>query len=374
MTDTAGVRTARRWRIRRFVVLAVLAALIYPAVTYVQALTYPGSASVMVRTVDWLRDSMGAGAVVDTVENWWYGRHAPPTGPPAADTVPRRTNRPVAASGTRPENLGARRGPALRGEGVWVAADGQGAVYTTFFRPDAAHGSVLAGAAWFNQDLVASRLVAGTREPVHDPSAAGRVPFGERSRLVAVFNSGFKMVDANGGCYLDGHTLVPLRDGAASVVIHRDGTVSVGRWGRDAHLSADVVTVRQSLDLIVDHGRAMSGLAINRDARWGSSRSQFQYTWRSGLGTDAAGHLIYVAGNQLTLATLADAMTQAGIVRGMQLDIHPAMVSFNSYDPGRTSYPRKLLPNLESPSDRYLSTDLRDFFAVVLRTSLTEKP
>jgi hypothetical protein len=178
--------------------------------------------------------------------------------------------------------------------------------------------------------------------------------------------SGFKMVDANGGAYLDGHEVVPLRDGAASVVIHRDGRVSVDQWGRDAHLSRDVVSVVQSLDLIVDNGRVVPGLDTNRDARWGSARSQFQYTWRSGLGTDRAGDLIYVAGNQLTLATLANAMREAGIVRGMQLDIHPDMVSFN-YFPKPAAAAAKLLPTIPSPANRYLTADLRAFFAVTLR-------
>jgi hypothetical protein len=347
--------------------VALLLALIYPAVTYAQALTYPGNATVAVRTVDWLRDSMGAGALVDAVENWWYGRHAPANTQPAANTVPHQLAHQAKPVGSRPAKL-ATHGVPLRGEGAWVPADSQGAVYTTFFRPDTQHASVLAGAAWINQDLVTTQLVPGTREPVPNRSAPARVPASDRSRLVAVFNSGFKMVDANGGAYLNGQTLVPLRNGAASLVIHRDGTVSIAQWGRDAHLTNDVVAVRQNLDLIVDHGHVVSGLDVNRDARWGSSRSQFQYTWRSGIGTDSAGHLIYVAGNQLTLATLAEAMSQAGIVHGMQLDIHSDMVAFNTYDPGHSSFARKLLPAIPGPADRYLSTDLRDFFTVTLRS------
>ncbi|GAB1514016.1 hypothetical protein [Actinophytocola sp. KF-1] len=362
-------RRPRRRRVLPFVLVGLVVALIYPTVTYVRALTWPGNAGIGVRTVDWLRDDMGAGAVVNTVENWWYSRHPPSAGPPAADTVPRHGTPPAAVRADHPADLPT---PGdLPGEGVWVPADRQGALYTTFFQPDLAHGSVLAGAAWFNQDLVRGRLIAGTKEPARDPNAPGEVPPSLLPRLTAVFNAGFKMVDAHGGAFLDQHQIVPLRDGAASAVVHRDGRITVDQWGRDARLSADVVSVQQSLDLIVDHGQAVPGLDVNRDARWGSARSQFQYTWRSGLGTDAAGHLIYVAGNDLTLATLASAMAQVGIDRGMQLDIHPNMVSCNIFD-GQT--PHRLLPAMPSPANRYLSTDLRAFFAITLRTHQTGSP
>lgn len=372
MTDTltgtppGPVRPRRRWR--RYLATVLAVAMIYPAVTYLRALTYPGNASVAVRTVDWLRDDMGAGPVVDAVENWWFTRHTPPAGPPAAGTVPRVHAPVVAPPGPRPANLPVLGGFPLRGEGVWQPVDRQGGLYTTFFRPDAAHGSVVAGAAWFNQNLVTARQIAGTKEPVADRAAPGRVPDSLRPRLLATFNAGFKTVDAHGGSYLGGQPLVPLRDGAASIVIHRDGHVTVDRWGRDARMSADVVSVQQSLDLVIDNGTVAAGLAVNRDARWGSARSQFQYTWRSGLGTDIAGHLIYVAGNNLTLATLAAAMREAGIVRGMQLDIHSDMVSFNAY-PTPGGIPHQLLPTMASRPERYLSTDLRSFFVIAERTS-----
>ena len=346
--------------------------MIYPAVTYVRALTYPGNAGVGVRTVDWLRDDMGLGGAVNMVENWWYTINKPSAGPPAADAVPDQRAHDVAPAGPRPADLPTRRRFLLSGEGTWQPVDRRGALYTTFFQPDLAYGSVLAGAAWFNQDLVTARQIAGTREPVRNPGAAGQVPHSLRDRLLATFNAGFRTKDAHGGSYLDRRTLVPLRDGAASVVIHRDGRVSVDQWGRDARMSPDVVSVQQSLDLIVDNGKVVPGLDVNRDARWGSARSQFQFTWRSGLGTDTAGHLIYVAGNDLTLATLATAMAEAGIVRGMQLDIHPDMVSFNAY-PSPSAWPHRLLPAMASPPQRYLSTDLRSFFVIATRQNNSEE-
>lgn len=376
MTDTlvptapAG-RKPRRGRVRRYVAIGLVIGMVYPVATYVRALTYPGNASVADRTVDWLRDDMGVGPVVNAVENWWYTLRQPGSGPPAADAVPHQPVRTLTPAGPKPRNLPAHRGIPLPGEGVWRPVDRQGALYTTYLQPDVAYASVVAGAAWFNQDLTTARQIAGTKEPVRNPGAPGRVPDSMRPDLLATFNAGFKTVDANGGSYLGRKMLVPLRGGGASVVIHRDGHVTVDQWGRDARMSSDIVSVQQSLDLIVDHGKAVTGLDVNRDARWGSARSQFQYTWRSGLGTDAAGHLIYVAGNQLTLATLANAMAEAGVVRGMQLDIHPDMVSFNAYPD--SGHPRKLLPTMASPSDRYLSTDLRSFFVIATRPTAAKE-
>lgn len=117
--------------------------------------------------------------------------------------------------------------------------------------------------------------------------------------------------------------------------MHADGTVSIGQWGRDATLGPDVVAVRQNLDLVVDNGAAVPGLRENPAGQWGSASNQFPFTWRSGLGTDRAGNLIYVAGDKLTLTTLADAM-----------------------------------PGMQGSAERYLKPDQRDFFAATLRPSI----
>jgi hypothetical protein len=104
--------------------------------------------------------------------------------------------------------------------------------------------------------------------------------------------------------------------------------------------------------------------------RWGSPESRMQYTSRSGLGVDSQGDLVYVGGANLNLAALADALVQAGVTHGMQLDMHKAMVDFLSYPNGatdRSSTGVKLLPDMDGSTDRYLVPDQRDFFAVTLR-------
>ena len=195
------------------------------------------------------------------------------------------------------------------------------------------------------------------------------MPAADVPSLVATFNSGWKFRDIDGGFYLNGRTGSPLRNGQASVVIDDRGGVSVGQWGRDVRMTPHVVAVRQNLALVVDRGAPAPGLADNGSEQWGSRHNQLQFAWRSGLGTDAAGNLIYVAGRGLTLRTLADAMTQAGIQRGMELDIHSRMVAFASWQPGPAGpvTPSKLLPDMPAPADRYLNPDQRDFFYVTVR-------
>jgi hypothetical protein len=136
-------------------------------------------------------------------------------------------------------------------------------------------------------------------------------------------------------------------------------------------MGPQVVAVRQNLDLIIDEGRPASGLADNADGAWGSPKNQFQYTWRSGLGTDRNGNLVYVAGDQLSLAELADAMVAAGVRRGMELDIHPKTVTFTTFAPAAGQpfglAATKLLPAMVQPATRYLVPDHRDFVAVTVR-------
>jgi hypothetical protein len=363
----------KRSRIK-IVALILLVLMVYPSATYIRALTYPGAATFAARTADWLRE-MGAGQAVNAVENWWYTRNPPSNTLPGAASLPHapQAGRPAPVP-TAPANLAVSPN-SLPGEGVWVPGartpNGTVADYTTFIRPDPQHASVVVGVALLDQKVVRTQLMAGTKEPGGSgwPDGA-KVPAGLRSQLLATFNSGFKLADTSGGFYADGRVAKPLKNGMASLVINSSGVVSVAQWGRDATLTPDVVAVRQNLDLVVDNAHPVPGLAGNAAGQWGSAGNQSQFTWRSGIGTDRAGHLVYVGGDHLTLSTLADAMVQAGIVRGMELDIHTGMVTFNTYRPDLPGVaPVKLLPTMPSPADRYLTPDQRDFFAVTMRSA-----
>lgn len=383
MKQNATKRRRRRIR-KRWVALVCCLLLVVPAVSYVRALLYPGNASFAVRTVEWFRDH-GGGKLIDTIETWRYSHQQPPATGAPVDTTPRgsvptptvgRPARPVARSAATALPVvkllpGATRLPL---EGTWAVARqstaGKPLLWTTWFRADPGHLPVSAAAALMPRGTYHLNLMPGTREPVVGMASRNgySVPAADRSGLVATFNAGFKMNDSHGGWWTTESAAVPLVDGRASVVILRDGSAQVGTWNRTVRMSHDVVAVRQNLDQVIVGGRIVDGLTTNANGRWGTVRSQFQYTWRSGLGTDAHGNLIYVAGNKLTLATLAGAMHQAGIVQGMELDIHSAMVSFDIERPGPNGITgERLLNSMNSPTNRYLVDDQRDFFYVTAR-------
>ncbi|MGC4939858.1 phosphodiester glycosidase family protein [Kribbella sp. DT2] len=365
----------RRRRRRQVIALVICLLLVAPAISYARALLYPGSASFAVRTVEWVRDH-GGGGVIDAVETWKYSRQAPPASGSPHDMPTVQQPTPIAGQSVGLPRVRTLRGVgALPHEGAWSSArtdaGGRTLVWTTWFRPDPAHLPVTAAAALLPQATDALRLMPGTREPVVGMASKNgySIPSDARSNLVAAFNAGFKMADSHGGWWTTDSPAVPLVDGRASVVVYRNGTARIGEWNRNVSMTPDVVAVRQNLDMVVTGGRLVDGLTQNAQGRWGSVRSQFQYTWRSGLGTDAKGDLIYVAGQGLTLASLASAMQQTGIQQGMELDIHAAMVSFTIQQPGAggSLVSKQLLPSMTSPTDRYLVDDQRDFFYVVTR-------
>jgi hypothetical protein len=89
--------------------------------------------------------------------------------------------------------------------------------------------------------------------------------------------------------------------------------------------------------------------------------------WRSGIGVDARGNLIYAAADDQTATSLAQILQRAGAVRAMELDINSEWVTFNFYGAFGAGDPQKLLPGMTRDATRYLTPDDRDFFAVYAR-------
>lgn len=355
----------RRRRRGRWVALGVVCVLAVPGVSFGRAMVAPGAAPASVRAVEWVRDH-GGGHLVDLAENWWFSRHVPHGAVPAV-------RGPEVADGT------AGAPPVVHGavaestaEGRWTAgrvgSDGLPALYTTWFRPDAADPGVVAAAAWIRAGSYRAHLVAGTKEPdTGSWPGDARVAPGDVPNLLATFNAGFKFHDTPGGFFEDGRSSRPLVDGLATATISSSGALQVGALGPEVSLGAGTTEARQNLHLVVDDGAPVAGLSANGSGRWGTAHNQGQYTWRSGLGVDAAGDLVYVAGNGLDLVHLADALVEAGAVRGMELDMHSGMVSFSSWVPAPAGSkepvePAKLLPDMTREADRYLAPDQRDFF------------
>ena len=228
----------------------------------------------------------------------------------------------------------------IPGEGQWRPlgrpVHGVPAMYATYLRPDAVHTSELVAVAWIDPKLVKAVQYAGAVEP-GGTGWAHQLPIDPsvRPQLLAAFNSGFKMEDAQGGYYDSGRYAGTMRTGAATLWITTDGTLDVGQWGRDVSLATPgLVMARQNLDLIVDGHQPAPGVQYNDPARWGYTLGNNVLVWRSGLGVTADGALVYVGGPAMSAYSLAQVLVRAGAVRAMELDINPAWVDFFTYSPG----------------------------------------
>jgi hypothetical protein len=91
------------------------------------------------------------------------------------------------------------------------------------------------------------------------------------------------------------------------------------------------------------------------------------YVWRSAVGIDRHGNLIYAAAPDQTVRSLAQIMVHAGAVRAMELDINSYWPSFITYRAPGAGHPANLLADMVRSPLRYLTPDDRDFFAVYLR-------
>jgi hypothetical protein len=354
------------------------------------ALGNPGmGASAGARAAEWFR-THGGGSIVNWAENTWYSHHPPPIGgvPPkssipglgTAGQLPGR-GRAAITHLPAPPRLTSPAGHRLAGEGAWHPTGrlvgGYPAVYETWVRPDAVHTSLVIGVAWMDTRLLRATLYSGSTIPGGGPYRhTAPVSTGAAKTLVAAFNAGFLMDNAQGGYYTDGKTVIPLRKGAASFVVYRNGTATVADWGRDATMTPNVVAVRQNLDLLVDHGTPVPGLNPNDTTRWGFTLGNSVYVWRSGVGITADGALVYVGGPGLNITTLADILARAGAVRAMELDINTDWVNLATYDPraphgaATAANGTDLLPGMFGTPARYFeSWWSRDFITLSARAS-----
>jgi hypothetical protein len=377
-------RHRARRRVRLAVTVATTVLTITVGVSLTRALTAPGGDPVGVKLVEWVRGH-GGGGIATVLENWWYTHHAPHVGGRPRRGIPHaarpdaRPNAPVVTAPTtvpveHPTAVPPLASPALPGEGAWQPTgklvDGRPAVYETFLRPDAIHTGYLAGLVWMDTRLLRATLYNGMQVPGGGPWLRGaHVDPSDYPSLVAAFNGAFRLGDSRGGYYTEGRIVQPLVDGRASLVITRDGTATVGAWGRDVTMSSDVASVRQNVDLVVDGGQPAPGLLANDNARWGHTVGGKVFVWRSGVGVDRSGNLVYAAGPAMSIESLARVLADAGCVRAMELDINSEWVSFYTYA-GTTPFDIrgiKLLGSIQRPNDRYLRDGTRDFVTLTAR-------
>jgi Phosphodiester glycosidase len=371
-------------RVRRIAALAATICLVPALVSYVGALSQRSDSTIGIRTVEWLRDN-GARGVVDRVENLYYSLAAPGKGGPALKALPRqsggvaltpvqippfRFQRPQIRQ-YRPPNIAPVIHPALPGEGAWHATFAGGGsrppVLITSFRPEPDYPRLVAGVAWIDHARTSVMLYPGISEPAVTMPSRGRaeVPMTTRSALVATFNSAFKLQDSGGGFAYDGHTYAPMKRGTATILRYRDGRVEVISWHGGPDVPPDVLYARQNLPLIVHGGRPNPKLSDGPE--WGATLGNAIMVWRSAVGVDRYGNLIYAAANDQTVASLAAIMIRAGAVRAMELDINTYWTSFITYRHPGAGDAANLLADMDRAPTRYLTPDDRDFFAVYLR-------
>ncbi|MBW4077418.1 MAG: phosphodiester glycosidase family protein [Acidobacteria bacterium] len=254
----------------------------------------------------------------------------------------------------------------------WTARDvwagGPASVYTTSFSPIASLPAIKAYASWIRTSTTDLALYPGYEGPGATtlPRGPEMVPPSATPRLLATFNSGFYEQDGPAGFYVN-HTLYfPMIKGLATVVRYTNGTVDVMAWSGPARPGPDIVMARQNLPLLVDNAHAVPAVADN--AAWGLTLHGAPAVWRTALGVDARGNLVYAAVSDVTAAQLAQTMLELHVVRAMELDINPEWPIFVTYASPGAKGPALDVPNPNQIPNRFLYSSTKDFFAVFTST------
>ena len=371
-------RPAVKWT-RRAILAALLVFLIVVGWSIGGALTAPGTDSTAARLAEWGRDH-GLGGAVTWLEKQQYDANQPKTGgtpqggiptaagvetttPPTGSTKAGPPVQTLPAPAAIPPVAGA----PLPGEGQWqtvVTVKGGPAVRVASLRPDAQHTSFVAGVMWMDPNLVRGQLQPGFQDPGGKWQASDEIAPADRGSVVAVFNAGFRLDASRGGYYSEGRTVVPLQNGAASLVINKNGVASVGAWGSEVSMSPDVASVRQNLAMLVDNGKVNPSCSEGNGATWGFTLGNNAFIDRSAFGVTADGAEVYVGGPALSVCTLGRILQDAGVVRGMELDINPDWISGAYFhdQPGGQPQGFRLYPQQKLPPTKYFQPSMRDWF------------
>ena len=371
--------------VRRGFLLALALLLVIAGLSVAKSLTAPGTDSTAARIAEWARDH-GAGDLVTFLEREQYQQNQPKIGGTLAGGIPLAggaVNPDTTGSGAVQAGLPAPAAlpplagaSALPGEGVWqtvvTTAKGQPAVRVAAVRPDTLHTSYVAGVIWIDPTFVRGQLRPGTTDPGGSWQAASSLTAAEYQNVAAAFNAGFRLTKgaSHGGYYSEGRTVLALQDGAASLVLHTNGTATVGSWNNEVRMGADVASVRQNLVMLVDGGKVNPACASGGEAQWGNTVGNAAYIDRSAFGITATGAEVYVGGPALSVCTLGSILRDAGVVRGMELDINPDWITGVYYhDRPGSQQPQgyHLYPNQKPSAAHYLSPSSRDWYAWFLR-------
>jgi hypothetical protein len=329
-----------------------------------------------VRSIEWLRNHHG-NWLVDEAESIYYTWNKPAKGGPQLKVLPavgvalaRAAPRHRARAAVWPPRIKPVFAHPLPGEGVWrgtgALVDGRRPALVTTFRTELDYPQIVAYVAWFDHTRTALAFYPGRYEPPNAPIRGPMsVPYGQRWRLFATFNAGFTYIDGRNGSAINGRTYEPLKDGLATLIGYRDGRLQIKTWTGSPDVGADIAFARQSLPPIIVNGKLNP--ALNDSSQWGATLGNAVRVWRTGVGIDRRGNLIFAAANDQTVVTLAQILQRAGAVQAMQFDINPEWPSLITYVHSHGLVPTKVVPNVMQPATRYLVPDDRDFFAVYRR-------
>ena len=355
-------------RVRRILVMTWLLLMADVTVSFTSAMLKPSSAGFGVNAVEWLRDN-GAAGLVSEFESIYYSFNAPATGGTALKALPEVGNGTAAEQAYAPAPIAPVIDPPLPGEGAWHGTGplvrGAPPVLVTTFRPDPNYPQMVAGVAWIDSSRAWVQLYPGMYEPPNPGNPLAEVPPQLRVGLLATFNSAFKLEDDAAGFVAFGHVYAQLKPGQATFVRYRNGSADIRTWTGGTEPGPDVEFARQNLPLIVEGGQLNPNLGDG--PQWGATLGNAVRVWRSGVGIDARGNVLYAAANDQTATSLAEILKRAGAVRAMELDINYEWVTFNFYTGFGALGPSKLLPGMSRAATRYLTPDDRDFFAVYVR-------
>jgi hypothetical protein len=371
-------------RARRVLTVACVFCLAAAATSWVPAVTGSRNLGITVASVEWLR-SHGGNPIASEIENWYYELNAPEKGGPPLKSLPRVGVAAAGGSGSgqggspakvvkahyAPPNVDPLIHPKLPGEGVWQKAGAkvgpEPPVLLTTFRSDPEYPQFVAGVAWMDHARTELAYVPGLAEPPEplEHRGDGEVPPGMRHRLVATFNGGFPLETSNAGLIYRGKVVETMVDGIATVVGYRGGGFDIVKWEHGTNVPKNVWFAKQNLPPIIYEGKLNPNLSDGPE--WGETVNNAVRVWRSGLGVDAHGNLMYAAANYQTVESLAKVLQRAGAVRAIELDINEDWTSFISYRHPGALDPSNLLPEMFRSPQRYLTPDERDFFAVYLK-------
>jgi hypothetical protein len=369
----AAATRRRRRRLLLMIGIPLLGLFAWAATSYSVYMLKPTSMSFSARSVEWVRADVPFGnTIVDEVEHVYYTANAPKKGGRAPKRLPA-----VGLSLAR-RKTASRWPPRVRpvfahslpGEGIWKPTgppiNGGPPVLVTTFRPETEYPQLLAYVAWFDHTRTQIGYYPGRYEP---PNATVRgpemVPESQRYRLLATFNAGFTYEDGENGSIVNGQVNEPLKDGKATLVGYRDGRVAIVNWSGGPSAGPDVVWARQSLAPIVWDGRLNPELNEDPNSQaWGFTLGGVVRVWRTGVGIDRRGNLIFVAAEGQTVISIAKALHHIGAVRAMEFDINADWHTLIVYSHDHGFFPKMVEPQPNASPERYLAPDDRDFFAV----------